>query len=493
MKGPNLLFIFTDEQRADTLSAYGNHHIHTPHLDRLASESVLFEKCYVTQPVSTPSRSSIMTGLYPHANGCTQNNVPLADGTPCITEFLSGYRPAYFGKWHLGDEIFSQHGFEHWVSIEDMYLPYYRNGRDRSERSTYHHWLVDKGYAPDFQDEDAGGPGQFSRRMAAGLPEEHGKPAFLAREVCQWLEARTHDQPFIGYVNFLEPHMPFTGPRDDQYPPGEVALPPNFDHIPDKMNHPKARMLYERYKCGFGGQPLDSEAGWRRVIANYWGLVSQVDTAVGAILQALRSHGFADNTIIVFTSDHGDMMGSHRLLAKSVMFQEAITVPCFIKVPRVAPRREARNISQIDLAPTLLDLLGQPIPPEMQGQSLRPLIERGHPPEREDVFVEWNGSDCGIEQLEQSRDVPDYLAHLGTCEELAAAIRDPIRTVITPDGMKLNYSPVLGHHGLYNLSEDPYETNNLYGQPRYSPRMEDLKERIRAWGVRVGDEVAAAI
>ena len=119
---PNLLFIFTDEQRADTMRCYGNHYVRTPALDALADESFIFESAYVTQPVCTPSRSSIMTGLYPHTNGCVNNKIPLRAGTRTLAEFLpQEYATAYMGKWHLGDEIFAQHGFREWVGTEDHY------------------------------------------------------------------------------------------------------------------------------------------------------------------------------------------------------------------------------------------------------------------------------------------------------------------------------------------------------------------------------------
>lgn len=126
MDQPNLLFIYTDEQARGTLATYGNRRIEMPNLNRLASQSVVFDDAYVTQPVCTPSRSSLLTGLWPHTNGCIENNVPLRSETPCLPEMLS---PAarrdmvtgHYGKWHLGDELFAQHGFDEWVSIEDMY------------------------------------------------------------------------------------------------------------------------------------------------------------------------------------------------------------------------------------------------------------------------------------------------------------------------------------------------------------------------------------
>ena len=159
---PNLLFIWTDEQRADTMAAYGNTKIHAPNLDKLASESIVFRKAYVTQPVCTPSRSSVMTGLWPHTNGCTTNNVPLAKEVHCLPELITDrqYRTAYMGKWHLGDEIFTQHGFEEMVSIEDGYARYYGPGRDRTQRSDYHHFLIANGYKPDQND------GTFGREFA---------------------------------------------------------------------------------------------------------------------------------------------------------------------------------------------------------------------------------------------------------------------------------------------------------------------------------------
>ena len=128
---PNLLFIYTDEQSIDTLAAYGNTAIDMPHLNRLATSAAIFEQAYVTQTVCTPSRSSLLTGLYPHTNGCTENNIPLSATITCLPEMIAGgqYATAYYGKRHLGDEVFAQHGFADWRSIEDGYTKYYRPHR----------------------------------------------------------------------------------------------------------------------------------------------------------------------------------------------------------------------------------------------------------------------------------------------------------------------------------------------------------------------------
>jgi len=406
MAAPNLLFLFTDEQRADTLTAYGNDRIHTPNLDRLAGRSTVFDRAYVTQPVCTPSRSSIMTGLWPHTNGCLANNVPLPPDVPCLPELLGPgeYATGYHGKWHLGDEVFAQHGFDDWVSIEDMYIPHYSGGRDRSARSDYHRFLIANGFAPSRGD-------VFGRVETARLAEAFSKPAFLAREASRFIRQNAA-RPFVLYVNFLEPHMPFFGPRDGQYDVGDVALPGNFD-APCAEDQPLKTRLFQRSyaETGHSGLPLETEGHWRRLIANYWGLCSLVDAHVGTILTTLTECGLWDETIIVFTSDHGDMMGSHQLLGKCVMFEEAVRVPLLIRLPgQTKQRRVGEPVSQIDLLPTLLELLGATVPGELQGESLRPALA-GAAGGREEVFIEWNGADSGLPGL-KGGDYPERLAEM---------------------------------------------------------------------------------
>ena len=486
MAHTNLLFIFTDEQRYDTLAAYGNSRIQMPNLNRLASCSTVFERAYVTQPVCTPSRGSLLTGLYPHTHGSTANNIPLADDVLCLPEMLTPgrYATGYHGKWHLGDEIFVQHGFQEWISIEDGYISYYREGRDKNARSSYYHHLVESGFAP------ADGF-CFGRSEAAHLPEEFGKPAFLAREASRFIREHAAE-PMALFVNFLEPHMPFTGPRDAQYDPSYANLPPNFDYPPSESNHLKPRIFQRAFhRVGIGGEPLRTADDWRRLNARYWGLCSLVDTHVGTILQTLEECGIFDDTIIVFTSDHGDMMGSHRLVAKCVMFEEAVRVPMLVKLPgQTESRRLGTPVSQLDLAPTLLDILGEPIPPHLEGKSLRSALETGGEPVAEDVFIEWNSKEGFVDTSALIREYPEYLAEIATREEAIAAIGDPIRTIVTADGWKLNYS-ALGMHELFNLTEDPYEVENLAYKPEMKPRVKDLVGRIERRRKRMGDSQTA--
>jgi len=474
---PNLLFIWTDEQRADTMRVFGNRKIKASNLNKLADQSVAFRYPYVSQPVCTPSRSTVMTGLWPHQNNCVRNNIPLPGEVPCLPEIIDDpdYVNGYFGKWHLGDEIFAQHGFQEWKSIEDGYRKYYSEGRSGDLKSDYWHFLRELGYQPDTKGND------FSRGFAARLPIEHCKPKFLEREALDFLK-RHRKQPFMLYINFLEPHMPFYGPLDQIHDPAEIDLPGNFND-PLEDNEPlRYRLMRQAYmENGIGQQPLKTESDWRRLIANYWGLVSQVDRSVGAILDTLENLGLAENTIVVYTSDHGDMMGAHRLLAKTVMYEEAVKVPWLMRIPRFSSQGAIidRRVSHIDLVPTLLELMAVRQKPDLPGQSLVPLL-KGETVREDHVYIEWNAPEV------RDRDLPPQ-GEFSTTEINSAASAN-IRTVIAPDGWKLSLSDG-DKSQLFNLNEDPLETKNLYDAGRYSDVIQRLRGKIHGWQESVKDTV----
>jgi len=467
---PNLLFLWTDEQRADTMAAYGNRIIRTPNLDKLAAESIVFERAYVTQPVCTPNRSAVMTGLWPHASGCTQNNIPLRQDTPCLPELLADpdYRTANMGKWHLGDEIFAQHGFQEWVSME-YYDAYYRKGRDRSKKPDYHDFLLELGYRPDVAGR------QFSRGFAARRPIEHCKPRFLESRACDFLR-RNRAHPFVLHVNFLEPHMPFFGPLDDLHPPEDVDLPDNFGD-PLEENEP----LRYRLRRDYAQAKYGDARGIRALIARYYGLVSQVDRSVGAILATLDDLGLADETIVVYTSDHGDMMGSHHMVEKCVMYEEAARIPWLIRIPQMEkPARTCKApVSHIDMVPTLLDLLGCPRREELPGQSLVPLIRGGRAAE-DHVFIQWNPGQGALRRGPNA-------GRMASAAEIDRVAREHTRTVIAPDGWKLCLSD-LDKCQLFHLAEDPGETTNLFDSPRHADVIGRLSERIHRWQDAVDDD-----
>ncbi len=489
---PNILYVFTDEQAAATMAAYGNTQIEMPNLNRLAEQSVVFDKAYVTQAVCTPSRSTLLTGLYPHTNGCTENNVTLPADVPCLPELADweGYAMGYHGKWHLGNEIFAQHGFTDFISIDDGYRPHYEEQYDKNAHSTYHDWLVANGFRPDARAKD--GFESFSRGFCARLPEEYSKPFYVANEACRFIR-ENRDRPFLLAVNFFEPHMPYFGPRDGQYDPADILLPANFGDLPTDANPLKTRLYHAGYYAnGHSGLPLRTEDDWRRLIANYWGLCSLVDTQFGRVLDTLARCGLMEDTIIIYTSDHGDMMGSHRLLAKCTQFEEAATVPLLVRIPGVAGdgRHVAEPVSQVDIVPTILEAAGQAVPEGLQGYSWVPYLrgDEAALPEG-DVIYEWQGFNNGFGDVVGGVSILPVWRDMATAEEIQAAFGDPVRTIVTPEGWKLNWSTI-GEDELYNLHDDPLETRNLFGVPGHEEIVADLRRRIRRWQERTEDTVA---
>ena len=470
---PNLLFIICDELRYDSMAAYGNRMLRVPNLNKLAGESVVYKNAYVSQPVCTPSRSTLLTGLWPHSNGCTANNIPLKPSARCLPQLLDDprYRTAYYGKWHLGDEVFPQHGFEEWISIEDMYRHHYSAGRDQNAKSSYWHYLDDLGYRP-------GKDGFFSRNFARGLAFEHSKLFFLQKKACEFLD-QYHGNPSVLYVSFLAPHMPFTGPfnalcNPEEYNPYGLYLPSNMDALPGPDDPLRYRLLQASMKR--------SAEAWRKVTANYWGLITEIDLSVGMILKRLEDLGLVENTLVVFTTDHGDMMASHGMIAKTVMYQEAVRVPLIMRVPWVekAGRVVTEPVSDIDIVPTVLDLLGKAPPHNLQGSSVRDVIEGKIP--AKDVFIEWSP-----QNESWKADAPDSIKGVSP-EARKRAAGAHIRTVITPEGWKLCWCDQ-DKSQLFNLRDDPGETRNLFYSGRHRDVISSLTEKIRRWQQATGDSV----
>ena len=461
---PNLLFILTDQHRRDAVGAYGNPLIRTPHLDALARRGVLFESAYVTQPLCTPSRASLLTGLYPHTHGAGLNNAALSPDRRILVEMLppGAYRSAWFGKWHLGDEIFRQRGFDAFESTEDGYEEHYSAGRDRSARSGYHHFLAARGVKPD--DDDGG----YSRRYANTLPKELSKPAYVAGQGMAFIESH-RDRPFAVFLSFLDPHTPFNSVNDRMYDPEHMEVPATFHEPLDPTVLERTRVLRDMLQKDAPGSYrgiIDTPRHLQEVKARYWGKVTLVDEMVGRVMARLAELGLSDRTIVVFTSEHGELMGAHRLMFKSLMYEESAGVPLILRVPGVTDggRRVRAPVSTVDLTPTLLDLMGQPLPPGLQGESWVPHLRGGAWPERP-VFIEFNGPPWPFDDRFTER----------------------LRTVRTPEGWKLTVDD-RSQGELYDLRNDPQERTNLFYDPAHLDRVRTLLERIRAWQRQTGDE-----
>jgi len=460
-KRPNLLFLTTDQQRADTLRAYGNTRNIAPNLDRLAERSAVFEQYYVAQPLCTPSRGCLLTGLYPHTNGATNNNIPLRDGTPVLEEMVrdGGYTTAYYGKWHLGNEICKQHGFDDWEGIEDDYNEYLQGSCGGREHSGYYNFLVQHGYKPKH--------GEFSFDFMNEIPKEVSRPAYLAGIAENFLTRNGH-KPWMMHVSFRDPHTPYHSVNDHLYDPATMPVPKSFYQQPDPTELDRYKAIRQVLVHGYGGYQgmIASPEAVQKIEACYWGKVTLVDEMIGRILGRLQGLGLADNTIIVFTSDHGAMMGDHRLMFKSVMYEQSVKVPMLIKVPWLEdkPLRATRAVSEVDVVPTLLELMSQPIPRHLQGVSWAPYMAgKAGLPER-DVIIEFNG--------------PPW--------PFKTRFTEPLRTVRTGDGWKMTLAEK-GEGLLYNLANDPGEMTNLFYFDESLPIIRRLAAEINLWQHATGD------
>lgn len=478
---PNILILLTDEQRFDTLACHGASEALMPNLNRLARSSTCFQQAYCTQPVCTPSRASIFTGLYPHATGACHNNDLLNEEARCLPELLSPtlgeqYQTAYMGKWHLGDEIFVQHGWDHWVATEDMYHAHFSAKRDPDAISPYGRWLLDQGFKPNRDN-------RFSRDRCCTLPERYGKPAFTAEQACSFLREHA-SSPFVMTVSMLEPHMPFFGPRTGRFDPDDVVMPDTFDLLPGPDMPMRIRLRAEGFRrSGFEWYNLQTDRGWRQMMAAYLGLCALVDDHMGRVLNTLETLGLDDRTIVVFLSDHGEHMGGRRLLGKSTMYADAMRVPLLIRLPGQAEQRMVTGpVSLIDLVPTLLELIDDDVPDHLHGSSLASLVEQGGSISR-DVLTIWDER-----PQDPEAEMPDWACELaGSAEAAKVAKNDRLRTIVSPEGMQLTWSVNAGEHELFDLRQDPWQRHNLFGRPEYQTQTTDLKQRIAALQKQIDD------
>ena len=473
---PNVLFILTDQQRRDTMRCYGNDWIETPNLDSIADSGFVFENAYVTQPVCTPARGSIMTGLYPQTTGLVKNAIELRPDIPTVAELVSDeYICAHYGKWHLGNDAFAQHGFEDWISIEDHHRAGFQRREQRNRESDYNIWLREQGI-----DDPPVSPISYEKWLpGADLPEELTQAAYLGNEATRFL--RKHDgRPFVLYVSFFEPHPPYTGPLNGLYDPDSLPVGPAFLQRPDGgslVNRARADYYMAGNLNPLGAEggdfhDLTSEAGWRRLRAQYFANVTLVDRNVGRILDALDDNGYAENTIVVMSSEHGEMGGDHGMLEKRSLYEEASRVPLLMSVPWLnsGQTRIEGSVSQIDLVPTLLELLEQPVPNHLQGASLAPVLRGEAALDDNDVFLQWNGMG--------DRNLGSPLIN--------RMVSLPWRSVITADRWKLNLCAG-DQCELYDLNNDPFELTNLFDEPAQRDRIREMAARIRIWQDETGD------
>jgi len=326
---PSVLLILPDQWRGQDIGCMGNPEVRTPNLDRLATQGVLFRNTFANTPVCCPARANILTGKYAHKNGMVANDLRLRESETTIAEFLAaqGYRTGFIGKWHLdgGKRLPGfippgprRQGFAFWAANECDH---------RHFRPTY------------FRETDT------------LITEDRFEPEVWTDRAIEFLKQAGED-PFFLVVSMGPPHDPYGAPETFMklYDPARLTMRPNWvEGIP-----------------GAG----------RKEVAAYYSAMTAVDEQVGRLLKALDESGRSEDTIVLFTSDHGDMLGSHGQRLKRKPWEESIRVPGILRYPaRVKPGRMSEALlTHVDLAPTLLSLCGLPIPDDMQGTDLSGVV-----------------------------------------------------------------------------------------------------------------------
>lgn len=365
---PNILLILADQHRWDCLGCYGNRQIRTPHLDALAADAVRYDESYCVYPVCTPSRYSLLSGLHVRQHGGGSNHCTLAPGIATFPRALAaaGYRTAAVGKHHF-TPTYLDVGYQSLTLSEQD-----GDGRldDDYHRALRDHGLVD---ALDLIDQRR----EFRRRAAdeywqtcgaltSDLPEEWHSTTWTAERALEELETWDGGGHQLT-VGFIKPHHPFDPPRpwDTMYAPDDIELLPGWLEATPDHDH-------DHHPGYFPNRDL-TEAQVKRVTAFYYATISQIDHHVGRMIEALRRRGQYDNTVIIYTSDHGEFMGFHHMILKgNHMYDPLVRVPLIVRYPggQRAGEVSAQMVANIDLAPTMLRLAGLEPPETMRGLDL---------------------------------------------------------------------------------------------------------------------------
>ncbi len=431
---PNILFLFADDQRADTIGAWGNDLIDTPNLDRLAAEGWSFRRNYVfgsnSGAVCVPSRAMVLTGR------SWMRSPNRMEGVPTLPRLLESerYRTFIAGKWHNGEEALLR-AFDRGTAI------YLGGMADHTQTEV--------------QDIENGG--MVRRRVGERFSSE-----LFADAVIEFLDERAAaeasgepEQPFFAYVPFTAPHDPRQPPSEyrERYYDRNLPLPANY-----KPQHPFDNGALILRDENLAAWPRTEDV-IRDQLAEYYGLITHLDEQVGRILGALDGNGQAENTIVVYAADHGLSVGSHGLLGKQNLYEHSMRCPLIIRGPDIPHGTTDAFTYLYDLFPTLLTAGGVEMPPGIDGRDLAPLWSGGDPTWRQSVFLPY-------------RDV-------------MRAVRD--------DRFKLIVYPNVNHRQLFDLAEDPDELTNLIADPDHKETASRLEALLEGWRTALGDTVPLSV
>ncbi len=400
MQRPNILLLYTDQQRWDALAVNHNPEIITPNLDRLANQGINFANFFVQSPVCMTSRISLLTGQYPSTVGITHMGVPVPEGTVTLPTLLQtyGYHCANIGKLHFLPHANRDHriphpsyDFDH-LEIADepgVYEDAYRAWVRHVAPDQLDHLSVGLPPATDvfyrtmgiddtINHPDLGERSDFQGAIPFPGDEAYTHSAFVAEQTIAFLERQNGAQPFLCIAGFYSPHAPWVVPQRylDLYDPERLTRP----EFPPEVESQRTDDAF-------------SDAALRSARHGYYAMVTEVDHHVGRILDALEEAGLADSTIVLFTSDHGEWLGEHLKYGKGYPGDDAVShVPLLMRLPD-GPSAMTINrlVEAVDVVPTLLDAIGVQTPPHLQGQSLLPLTLDPALPGQESVLMEFTG------------------------------------------------------------------------------------------------------
>jgi len=441
-KPRNIIFILCDDHRSDALGFLGHPFLETPHLDRLARDGMHLPNAFVTTSLCSPSRASILTGLYAHNHRVVDNYHPVDRSLIFFPQYLqrAGYETAFIGKWHMGDEDEPQRGFDHWVAFRGQGT-YYPDGRGTSR------------VVPQTRYDGFNVNGEHREPQRKYITDE------LTDRAIDWLENRKHkNKPYFMYVSHKAVHSDFV-PRDrdrGRYAKARWIPPKTFANTPENRQGKPAWLINQRNSrhgvdYGYNLEKFDLEFYVKR----YCEALIAVDDNVGRLLDHLEKTGELDDTLVVYMGDNGFQFGEHGLIDKRTAYEASIRVPLIMHCPQIlkAGSRLEQVVANIDIAPTLLEAAGLAKPPHMDGASFYPhLIGRSAPWNDEllyEYYWEWNYP------------------------------QTPTTHALRTDRFKyIRYHGLWDSNELYDLKNDPDETTNLIRDPRHVQTLERLNKRL---------------
>ena len=492
-KRPNILFITADQWRGDCFGAAGHPVLRTPAIDRLARDGVTFAKHYCTAAPCSPSRAGLYTGLFQMTHRVVRNGTPLDPRFDNVARAArrAGYDPSLFGYTDIatdprgrapGDPALTTYegvldGFTHRQPLDEAEGPWlaWLRRRDRLAGD------------PARVHEPKGGAQAQVTMDAPAYGADDTQTAFLADAFIDWLGEQKPGRGWFAHVSFLRPHPPFVVPEpfNALYAPGEgPAFARNDDRDGDAAIHPYVAFGYERQRTagflpGTTGYVRDlTAADFDRLRAIYYGMISEVDAQLGRLFSAIAEAGQWDDTIVVLTSDHGEMMGDHWFLGKGGFFDGSYHIPLIIRVPGHAGGRVVeRFTSAADVFPTLAELMGERPANPVDGRSLLPFLAGEDPAWRDCAFWEYDFRSIAHGHAERHFDLPPQLCAL-------AVVRDDAFKYVHFAGLP----PVL-----FDLGKDPMERVNVAEDPVYTPIRLRYAEKLLALRARHLDQTLANV